>query len=81
MGKFGEKGVGFEFWKGGMDRKEYRHEDGERKEEGGNFGGGAVKFEILEDGGLNRDEKRRCARWAAGVFMTVYVDGRAGVGS
>jgi hypothetical protein len=38
------------------DGKEYKHEDGNRREEGGKFGEGAVKFENSKDGKVNGTE-------------------------
>jgi hypothetical protein len=39
------------------DGKEYRHEDGNRREEGGKFGKRSVKFENLKGGKVNGAEK------------------------
>jgi hypothetical protein len=39
------------------DGKEYRHEDGNRREEGRNFGKGAIKFENSKGGKVNGTEK------------------------
>jgi hypothetical protein len=56
------------------DGKEYRHKDGNRREEGRKFGEVAVKFKNLKDGQVNGTEKFRFACWAVGIFGDGYVD-------
>jgi hypothetical protein len=73
-GKFGEWCVRFKFWKVRRDEKEYRHEDGDRREGSGKFGEGAVKFENSKDGQVNGTENFRFLHWAASVFRDGYVD-------
>jgi hypothetical protein len=56
------------------DEKEFRHEGRDRREGGGKFGEGAVKFKNSKDRQVNGTENFRFSCWAAGIFGDGYVD-------